>query len=148
MLCLCMIRVHISCLFYFVFFFFFKQKTAYEMRISDWSSDVCSSDLHGETVTRAPLAEAVPLPHSLTAPRFSWPATPGPATPVPEAAHVDHHAAQRPDLRHGDCRPGRRQAEGFGSRRSEEHPSELQSLMRFSYAVFCLKNNISFYFFF
>src|SRR3546814_4874890 len=29
-----------------VFFFFFKQKTAYELRISDWSSDVCSSDLH------------------------------------------------------------------------------------------------------
>src|SRR3546814_3121291 len=31
----------------FHFFFFFKQKTAYEMRISDWSSDVCSSDLRG-----------------------------------------------------------------------------------------------------
>src|SRR3546814_19264376 len=31
--------------YYYVFFFFFKQKTAYEMRISDWSSDVCSSDL-------------------------------------------------------------------------------------------------------
>src|SRR3546814_11716950 len=31
--------------FCFVCFFFFKQKTAYEMRISDWSSDVCSSDL-------------------------------------------------------------------------------------------------------
>src|SRR3546814_2582257 len=30
----------------FFFFFFFKQKTAYEMRISDWSSDVCSSDLY------------------------------------------------------------------------------------------------------
>src|SRR3546814_19419640 len=30
---------------FFSFFFFFKQKTAYEMRISDWSSDVCSSDL-------------------------------------------------------------------------------------------------------
>src|SRR3546814_8131035 len=29
----------------YVYFFFFKQKTAYEMRISDWSSDVCSSDL-------------------------------------------------------------------------------------------------------
>src|SRR3546814_3049737 len=29
----------------FIFFFVFKQKTAYEMRISDWSSDVCSSDL-------------------------------------------------------------------------------------------------------
>src|SRR3546814_10777926 len=34
-----------SC-FFDVVFFFFKQKTAYEMRISDWSSDVCSSDLH------------------------------------------------------------------------------------------------------
>src|SRR3546814_13284012 len=32
-------------IFFFFFFFFFKQKTAYEMRISDWSSDVCSSDL-------------------------------------------------------------------------------------------------------
>src|SRR3546814_1879075 len=31
--------------FFTYFFFFFKQKTAYEMRISDWSSDVCSSDL-------------------------------------------------------------------------------------------------------
>src|SRR3546814_927249 len=37
---------------YFLYcvFFFFKQKTAYEMRISDWSSDVCSSDLHVERV--------------------------------------------------------------------------------------------------
>src|SRR3546814_11566259 len=36
-----------------VLFFFFKQKTAYEMRISDWSSDVCSSDLiiDGESVS-------------------------------------------------------------------------------------------------
>src|SRR3546814_11207553 len=33
------------CYCYYLFFFFFKQKTAYEMRISDWSSDVCSSDL-------------------------------------------------------------------------------------------------------
>src|SRR3546814_5972983 len=32
--------------FVYVMFFFFKQKTAYEMRISDWSSDVCSSDLY------------------------------------------------------------------------------------------------------
>src|SRR3546814_19950257 len=31
-----------------IYFFFFKQKTAYEMRISDWSSDVCSSDLPGD----------------------------------------------------------------------------------------------------
>src|SRR3546814_4067510 len=33
-------------------FFFFKQKTAYEMRISDWSSDVCSSDLIEEAIER------------------------------------------------------------------------------------------------
>src|SRR3546814_9270693 len=33
------------CILFFFCFFFFKQKTAYEMRISDWSSDVCSSDL-------------------------------------------------------------------------------------------------------
>src|SRR3546814_6802724 len=36
-------------LFLFFCFFFFKQKTAYEMRISDWSSDVCSSDLNAFT---------------------------------------------------------------------------------------------------
>src|SRR3546814_2322350 len=38
------------CLVLFVIFFFFKQKTAYEMRISDWSSDVCSSDLGDLTI--------------------------------------------------------------------------------------------------
>src|SRR3546814_16469363 len=36
--------------FFYIFIFFFKQKTAYEMRISDWSSDVCSSDLPAPTV--------------------------------------------------------------------------------------------------
>src|SRR3546814_1771506 len=39
-----MYDVVVFCVFFCVFFFF-KQKTAYEMRISDWSSDVCSSDL-------------------------------------------------------------------------------------------------------
>src|SRR3546814_2462642 len=39
--------MRIRCVLLF-FFFFFKQKTAYEMRISDWSSDVCSSDLAGK----------------------------------------------------------------------------------------------------
>src|SRR3546814_15891394 len=55
--------VYVICLFYCVYdffhvvvsvvifdFFFFKQKTAYEMRISDWSSDVCSSDLRDPAV--------------------------------------------------------------------------------------------------
>src|SRR3546814_3868072 len=37
--------IYVSLTIVFVVFFFFKQKTAYEMRISDWSSDVCSSDL-------------------------------------------------------------------------------------------------------
>src|SRR3546814_8650861 len=45
--------IHVFCV--FVVFFFFKQKTAYEMRISDWSSDVCSSDL------RAALGSAIDL---------------------------------------------------------------------------------------
>src|SRR3546814_10686054 len=47
---------------YFACFFFFKQKTAYEMRISDWSSDVCSSDLLFRTtcpVERPGLAELI-----------------------------------------------------------------------------------------
>src|SRR3546814_12204693 len=47
----------------FFFFFFFKQKTAYELRISDWSSDVCSSDLcssapAGSTVQGVPRVTA------------------------------------------------------------------------------------------
>src|SRR3546814_13226206 len=46
-----------------IIFFFFKQKTAYEMRISDWSSDVCSSDLGNVRVTQAGM--------TLTAPRMT-----------------------------------------------------------------------------
>src|SRR3546814_2328838 len=48
-----------------VIFFFFKQKTAYEMRIRDWSSDVCSSDLHPPVclaVTRPVAFGELPLP--------------------------------------------------------------------------------------
>src|SRR3546814_7531231 len=41
------------------FFFFFKQKTAYEMRISDWSSDVCSSDLLQRPNQQSRLAQVV-----------------------------------------------------------------------------------------
>src|SRR3546814_4677637 len=37
--------MYVVCVVLLCYFFFFKQKTAYEMRISDWSSDVCSSDL-------------------------------------------------------------------------------------------------------
>src|SRR3546814_17083192 len=45
-----------------ILFFFFKQKTAYEMRISDWSSDVCSSDLHPfESIVSANLERQVDI---------------------------------------------------------------------------------------
>src|SRR3546814_8349571 len=61
MYCSCVVSV---CAFILVLlldflFFFFKQKTAYEMRISDWSSDVCSSDLLFETAADAFAAELV-----------------------------------------------------------------------------------------
>src|SRR3546814_20401547 len=47
-----------------LWFFFFKQKTAYEMRISDWSSDVCSSDL--TTVAGQPLPSLAPMLEKVT----------------------------------------------------------------------------------
>src|SRR3546814_6899026 len=43
------------------FLFFFKQKTAYEMRISDWSSDVCSSDLCGDYDSVIGMDKTVPI---------------------------------------------------------------------------------------
>src|SRR3546814_16597961 len=46
-------------LFCWRYFFFFKQKTAYEIRISDWSSDVCSSDLHGFKRQQLGVREAI-----------------------------------------------------------------------------------------
>src|SRR3546814_19270250 len=56
----------------FYFVFFFKQKTAYEMRISDWSSDVCSSDLReahrqrdGEPTRKHIGAERHDIPHTV-----------------------------------------------------------------------------------
>src|SRR3546814_2205963 len=45
----------------FFLFFFFKQKTAYEMRISDWSSDVCSSDLLANAPDADPMRDGVVL---------------------------------------------------------------------------------------
>src|SRR3546814_14623264 len=46
-----------------MFIFFFKQKTAYEMRISDWSSDVCSSDLKAAAKLSLPSAHGIFSPH-------------------------------------------------------------------------------------
>src|SRR3546814_18638899 len=50
-----------------IVFFFCKQKTAYEMRISDWSSDVCSSDLHSVSTPPTSAASAAPAPISRAA---------------------------------------------------------------------------------
>src|SRR3546814_13554550 len=50
---------------YVLFVFFFKQKTAYEMRISDWSSDVCSSDLLTPTIGRSHGIHAEPVTFGL-----------------------------------------------------------------------------------
>src|SRR3546814_9994205 len=62
---------------YKVFFFFFKQKTAYEMRISGWSSDVCSSDLvahagspFGDQADRPRIADVLGLEHAGGQPRL------------------------------------------------------------------------------
>src|SRR3546814_19325538 len=54
-MCYYLVMFFFVCSLWFVVFFFFKQKTAYEMRISDWSSDVCSSDLlrHGQLCQQA-----------------------------------------------------------------------------------------------
>src|SRR3546814_2239004 len=111
------------------------------MRISDWSSDVCSSDLRRSFVAAiAKIPDLIPLP-----PGFCFITGFGPATrtlekiagalgqPIKVVALVHNHngpatidgmVGAEPELA-----------------RSEEHTSELQSLMRISYAVFCLRNN-------
>src|SRR3546814_8781201 len=99
------------------------------MRISDWSSDVCSSDLDPER-------ERTDVHHLY-------------ARHVDEPGHAHARADEAADgARHRQAQ-GRRtagdadrlyRAHGAAARsRPEEHTSELQSLMRISYAVFCLK---------
>src|SRR3546814_1708879 len=110
------------------------------MRISDWSSDVCSSDLAQVPRVRADvLAAGLHLP--------------GDAADHPGAGAVLRHRPARPRVVRL-CLPADgvdgsvpvdgaldrgRPREANEARRSEEHTSELQSLMRSSYAVLCLK---------
>src|SRR3546814_2664486 len=49
--------MYLGCCIVLMCLFFFKQRTAYEMRISDWSSDVCSSDLFGREIDRIALGD-------------------------------------------------------------------------------------------
>src|SRR3546814_10648667 len=121
------------------------------MRISDWSSDVCSSDLPQQLVhdraqvqllggdQREAFVEIeahLPAEHAARA---------GAGAVGFFGAVLEHVAQQVEVLFHGDwglgLGTGAASARGVTStaRRSEEHTSELQSLMRNSYAVFCLK---------
>src|SRR3546814_2802640 len=112
----------VFCVIFMFYFFFFKQKTAYEMRISDWSSDVCSSDL--PSASRAYGGNRPPDRRR----RQIWR-----QDRLPDRHDQPQAASAQPPAAH---RPSRRRRARY---RSEEHTSELQSLMRISYAVFCLK---------
>src|SRR3546814_2810754 len=96
------------------------------MRISDWSSDVCSSDLSSTLSTKAFCGG------------FKYRPITSAALAANSGSVLTHHDRWRcnwmPSLR-----SARHTASSDTSRRSEEHTSELQSLMRISYAVFCLK---------
>src|SRR3546814_7110831 len=127
-------------------FFFFKQKTAYEMRISDWSSDVCSSDL-GEQCGIGERGGGVERVRPGVAAggddRMQLLDAALAAEPAGAAVHDQAGFAERPGHRAARVQAGRvlpahpveHPAVGV---RSEEHTSALQSLMRISYAVFCL----------
>src|SRR3546814_5859455 len=119
---------------FFVFVFFFKQKTAYEMRISDWSSDVCSSDLTA-CIEEAILDAGIPVAgQRRTNARNRLPGE-------TRIRIVEERTGEnRLDRDAGDTRTAADEAlQAVVVARSEEHTSELQSLMRISYAVFCLK---------
>src|SRR3546814_2509167 len=105
------------------------------MRISDWSSDVCSSDLPPD-VSPIPV-HRFPV-HRFPAPRTAWlaHAAGGDRRRLPAGGAVLRHPLQLRAVPGADVGRLRLGPRGL---RSEEHTSELQSLMRISYAVFCLK---------
>src|SRR3546814_2081613 len=95
------------------------------MRISDWSSDVCSSDLEM---------------HDRGGDLYRWPfASSGETSCQRERTKADLAQGNSQRNQFVDTFPLFRQFCCSNHLRSEEHTSELQSLMRISYAVFCLK---------
>src|SRR3546814_9789010 len=122
------------------------------MRISDWSSDVCSSDLTGTSCVGATFQRGM---------RFRNTSTPNSRRSASGSVVMLYRPHMRASRGSGSLRgiaawldtvrplPSRRlQASRRGDHgevrhrpRSEEHKSELQSLMRISYAVFCLNTN-------
>src|SRR3546814_8087655 len=116
------------------------------MRISDWSSDVCSSDLpdtHAppETARLNPTHGCEPRTKSRSKSRRGR--SPDLRDPSLMPVRDAHASARRSGLRpRHPRRIQSRCADGERVRsRSEEHTSELQSLIRISYAVFCLQKN-------
>src|SRR3546814_3898456 len=127
------------------------------MRISDWSSDVCSSDLFMPRITRArkqpapsTRPSAAPDAHRERAPRGSTSPKPRATAPLargrPARDPEDRCRGPKADVvAPSDSKPAPKRRPGWArpkikpGPRSEEHTSELQSLMRISYAVFCLK---------
>src|SRR3546814_9421642 len=131
-----------------LFVFFFKQKTAYDMRISDWSSDVCSSDLYTTAPSGNPLAMS---PASTTPAGGSQPHDNlMPTLAVQFCIATSGIFPSRGWRAFRRCKGlimtepfiGEIQLFGFNfaprgwAYRSEEHTSELQSLLHISYAVF------------
>src|SRR3546814_2671413 len=172
-------------------FFFLKQKTAYEMRISDWSSDVCSSDLWRPAGRDRKAQQAIVERHQRLGARAHRAQDFGMVGVEPAGERAergqDQLGAGRDEAspRHAAAAQrhppfGMKMARKLGARlaghrfmakhqprdlglvhdlaaamvdprgiviardpRSEEHTSELQSLMRISYAVFCLKKKMT-----
>src|SRR3546814_5348478 len=105
------------------------------MRISDWSSDVCSSDLPPRLCRYAdPPVRAAGGGRRSVGHRDVHPAAQ--LSDRPAASHRTVRGGAAPYRRR---RPRLDRPRGRDRRRSEEHTSELQSLMRISYDVFCLK---------
>src|SRR3546814_8812215 len=120
------------------------------MRISDWSSDLCSSDLQCGQFAGGADAPAAADARSVRFPRTDDRAAQEPGSVQPRRQHADgrpdgaileRRGHRRDELdAEGDLRQARpRLDQRRALLRSEEHTSELQSLMRISYAAFCLK---------
>src|SRR3546814_4062923 len=128
----------------FFFFFFFKQKTAYEMRISDWSSDVCSSDLFVVSSVQTQLLDTFDIAQVevLRGPQgtlFGKNTTGGAVTVRTKRPDLDNIGVEARAM-YGSFNTTRLQGAAnipiIPGKRSEEQTSEHQSLMRNSYAVF------------
>src|SRR3546814_9769074 len=111
------------------------------MRISDWSSEVCSSDLR--CASSAP--RRIRVTHTNRAMTGSsvnctaWPGVFTASATSPRASLTRESHASRSSSGIAPSGPERHSGKRSRNPRSEEHTSELQSLMRRSYAVFCLK---------